>query len=147
MAHVHAARAVLPGMLARGGGALLQTASAAGLLSQIGAAPYAVTKHAVVALAEWLAMTYGDRGIRVSCLCPMGVQTPMLSGDDVAIRSVIAAGKTVTPEEVAEAVVQGLGAERFWILPHPEVAEFVRRKAADIDGWLAAMRRFQARLG
>jgi NAD(P)-dependent dehydrogenase (short-subunit alcohol dehydrogenase family) len=146
MAHVYAARAVLPGMLARGGGTLLQTASAAGLLTHIGAAPYAVTKHAAVALAEWLAVTYGDRGIQVSCLCPMGVATPMLASDAVAIRSVTAAGRTLAPEEVAEAVVRGLEAERFLILPHAEVARYVAHKAGDIDGWLAAMRRYQAKL-
>src|SRR5262249_28183048 len=148
MAHVYAARAVLPGMLARGGGYLLQTASAAGLLTNIGAAPYAVTKHAAVAFAEWLAVTYGDRGIKGSCLCPMGVATPLLlnSLTDAAGRSAAAAGRTLSPEEVAEAVVRGLEAEKFLILPHAEVAKFAAFKAGDIDGWLAAMRKFQAKL-
>ena len=144
MAHVYAARAVLPGMLARGEGYLLQTGSAAGLLTQIGSAPYAVTKHAAVSLAEWLAITYGDRGIKVSCLCPQGVRTNLLAE----------AGKlnflmtdALEPEQVAEAVVAGLDEERFLILPHPEVAEFMRRKTDDYDRWLRGMRRLQGKLG
>lgn len=145
MAHVYAARAVLPGMLARGEGYLLQTASAAGLLSQIGSAPYAVTKHAAVAFAEWLAMTYGDQGIKVSCLCPQGVRTNMLLGNDGGRRSFLFEG-SVSPEDVAEAVVQGLAAERFLILPHPEVLEYFRRKATDYDRWLGGMRRLQAKV-
>jgi len=141
-AHLYAARAVLPGMLARGSGYLLQTVSAAGLLTQVGSAPYAVTKHAALALAEWLAITYGDAGIKVSCLCPMGVRTPMLAAAG-------AAGKflqegALEPEAVAEAAVAGLEAERFLILPHPEVAEYFRRKAEDYDRWLRGMRRLQA---
>jgi NAD(P)-dependent dehydrogenase (short-subunit alcohol dehydrogenase family) len=147
MGHVYAARAVLPGMLARGEGYLLNTASAAGLLAQIGNASYSVTKHAAVALAEWLAITYGDRGIRVSCLCPQGVRTNMLlgAGDDVSVAVVLAQG-AIEPSDVAEAVVEGLRDERFLILPHPEVAEYVQRKAADPDRWLAGMRRLQARI-
>jgi NAD(P)-dependent dehydrogenase (short-subunit alcohol dehydrogenase family) len=129
MAHVYAARAVLPGMLARGEGYLLQTASAAGLLTQVGSAPYAVTKHAAVSLAEWLSVTYGDRGIRVSCLCPQGVRTNMLE-----------------PEQVAESVVAGLAEERFLILPHAEVGQYLRRKADDYDRWLRGMRRMQAKV-
>ncbi len=147
MAHVYAARALLPSMLARGEGYLLHTASAAGLLSQIGNVSYAVTKHAVVALAEWLSITHGDQGIKVSCLCPQGVRTNMLlnaTEDDVAGAVVIAQG-AIEPEDVAEAVVQGLRDERFLILPHPEVAEYVHRKADDPDRWLAGMRRLQAR--
>lgn len=144
-AHVHAARAVIPGMLARGGGYLLHTCSAAGLLTQPGDAPYAVTKHAAVAFAEWLAVTYGDRNIRVSALCPQGVRTPLLTdGLDAAgeaARVVAATGPLLEPAEVAEAVISGLADERFLILPHPEVAEFVRRKAADPDRWLAGLRR------
>jgi NAD(P)-dependent dehydrogenase (short-subunit alcohol dehydrogenase family) len=149
MAHVYATRAVLPGMIARGEGYLLHTASAAGLLTNIGAAPYAVTKHAVVALAEWLSITHGDQGIKVSCLCPQGVRTNMLLGSeagDPAAASVLLQG-AIEPEDVAEAVVQGLAAERFLILPHPEVGEYFKRKADDYDRWLAGMRRLQARLG
>jgi NAD(P)-dependent dehydrogenase (short-subunit alcohol dehydrogenase family) len=134
-------------MLSRGEGYLLNTCSAAGLLTQPGDAPYAVTKHAAVAFAEWLALTYGDQGIRVSALCPQGVRTPLLTGafeDHLAARTVAAAGKILEPSEVAAAVVDGLEAERFLILPHPEVAEFVRRKAADPDRWLAGLRRLVA---
>jgi len=145
MAHVYAARAVLPVMLAAGGGYLLQTASAAGLLTQIGSAPYAVTKHAAVAFAEWLAVTYGDRGINVSCLCPQGVRTRMLEEADGAARSLLAEN-ALDPDAVADAVVMGLANEQFLILPHPEVAEYVRRKAEDPDRWLRGMRRLQARL-
>jgi NAD(P)-dependent dehydrogenase (short-subunit alcohol dehydrogenase family) len=150
MAHVYAARAVLPGMLARGEGYLLNTASAAGLLTNLGAAPYTVTKHAAVALAEWLAITHGDAGIRVSCLCPQGVRTPMLLGGldarDPSGSAVLASGGMLEPEDVAEAVVQGLRAETFLILPHPEVREYMQRKAGDTDRWLAGMRKLQARL-
>jgi NAD(P)-dependent dehydrogenase (short-subunit alcohol dehydrogenase family) len=147
MAHVYAARAVLPSMLARGEGYLMNTASAAGLLTNIGNAPYTVTKHGAVGLAEWLSITYGDRGIKVSCLCPQGVRTNMLLGTpgDPATASVLAQG-TIEPEELAEAVVRGLRAETFLILPHPEVAEYVRRKAEDRDRWLAGMRRLQRRI-
>jgi NAD(P)-dependent dehydrogenase (short-subunit alcohol dehydrogenase family) len=150
MAHVYAARAVLPGMVARGEGYLLNTASAAGLLTNLGNAQYTVTKHGAVALAEWLAITYGDRGIKVSVLCPQGVRTPMLMGglgdDDPAAAMVLKSGGLIEPEDVAEAVVQGLAAERFLILPHPEVAEFYRRKADDPDRWIKGMRRIQAQL-
>ncbi len=148
MAHVFAARYVLPGMLDRGEGYLLNTASAAGLLTNIGIAPYSVTKHAAVALAEWLSITYGDAGIRVSCLCPQGVRTPMLlSGIGAAAGSaVLASGGLLEPDDVAEAVVEGLRAEHFFILPHPEVAEYVRRKATEPERWLAGMRRLQARV-
>ena len=145
MAHVYAARAVLPGMLSRGGGYLLQTASAAGLLTQIGSAPYAVTKHAAVALAEWLAITYGDAGIKVSCLCPQGVRTNLLSGPDGEVFSFLR-DTALEPEQVADAVVAGLAAERFLILPHPDVAEFFRRRADDYDRWLRGMRRLQAKV-
>ena len=145
MAHVYAARAVLPSMLERGEGYLLQTASAAGLLSQIGSAPYAVTKHAAVGFAEWLSITYGDRGIKVSCLCPQGVRTNMLLGDSGDRQSFLSAG-SVSAEEVAEAVVKGLAAEHFLILPHPEVLEYYRRKGSDYDRWLSGMRRLQAKV-
>jgi NAD(P)-dependent dehydrogenase (short-subunit alcohol dehydrogenase family) len=147
MAHVYAARALLPAMLARGEGYLLNTASAAGLLTNIGNAPYTVTKHAAVGLAEWLSITYGDRGIKVSCLCPQGVRTNMLLGSpgDPSTEVVLAQG-AIEPEQLAEAVVEGLRDERFLILPHPEVADYVKRKAEDPDRWLAGMRRLQARI-
>ena len=152
-AHVHAAKALLPGWLDRGEGYFLATASAAGLLTQIGSAPYAVTKHAAVAFAEWLSVTYGDRGVRVSCLCPMGVRTAMTTVPDdahddarLATGVVAASGAMLEPEEVADVVVEGLRAERFLILPHPEVLTFFQRKADDYDRWLAGMRRLQARV-
>jgi NAD(P)-dependent dehydrogenase (short-subunit alcohol dehydrogenase family) len=143
LAHLYAARAVLPGMLERGSGYLLQTVSAAGLLSQIGSAPYAVTKHAALALAEWLAITHGDQGIRVSVLCPQGVRTNMLLRPRPRGESFLLA-TAISPEQVAEAAVQGLADERFLILPHPEVAAYFRRKASDHDRWLRGMRRLQA---
>lgn len=144
MGHIYAARAVLPGMLARGEGYLLQTASAAGLLAQIGCAPYSVTKHAAVAFAEWLSITYAESGIKVSCLCPQGVRTKMLLGED-GTRESFLLESALTTEEVADAVVEGLNEERFLILPHPEVAEYFRRKATDYERWLRGMRRLQAR--
>ena len=137
-------RALLPGMLARGEGYLLSTASAAGLLTNLGAAPYTVTKHAAVALAEWLAITHGDAGIKVSCLCPQGVRTPMLLGGldtgDIGGEVVVAGGRLAEPEDVAEAVVQGLRAETFLILPHPQVHDLMKLKAADPDGWVERVR-------
>jgi NAD(P)-dependent dehydrogenase (short-subunit alcohol dehydrogenase family) len=141
MAHVYAARAVLPSMQARGEGYLLATASAAGLLTMIGNAPYAVTKHAVVGLAEWLAVTYGGEGIRVSCLCPQMVRTDMTAW----VGEPQMPDGAIDPEAVAEAVVEGLRQERFLILPHPKVAEYLRRKADDHDRWLRGMRRLQAK--
>lgn len=145
LSHVYAARAVLPGMLDRGEGYLLHTCSAAGLLTGPGDAPYTVTKHAAVGFAEWLAVTYGGAGIRVSALCPQGVRTPMLAGGlaagEPSAKAVAAAGAILEPDQVADAVVAGLAAERFLILPHPEVAEYQRRKAADPDRWLAGIRR------
>jgi NAD(P)-dependent dehydrogenase (short-subunit alcohol dehydrogenase family) len=148
MSHVYGVRAVLPSMLERGSGYLLHTASAAGLLTNLGAAPYSVTKHAVVALAEWLSVTYGDAGIRVSCLCPQFVRTRMLEDlTDVSEEfSGFAYGISLSTEEVAESVIDGLRAERFLILPHPEVEEYFRNKANDYDRWLAGMRRLQERL-
>lgn len=144
LAHVYAARAVLPGMLGRGEGYLLHTCSAAGLLTAVGDAPYTVTKHAVLGLAEWLAVTYGDRGIRVSALCPQGVRTPMLTEGlatgHIGALVTAASGAILDPDQVADAVIDGLAAERFLILPHPEVAAYARRKAEDPDGWLVAMR-------
>jgi NAD(P)-dependent dehydrogenase (short-subunit alcohol dehydrogenase family) len=147
-AHILAAERLLPGWLERGTGYFLSTASAAGIASQIGSAPYAVTKHAAVAFAEWLSITYGDRGVGVSCLCPMGVNTAMLAGDlnSVGVRVVRAASTVLEPEDVAGIVLDGLREERFLILPHPEVLEFFQRKAGDYDRWLAGMRRLQARV-
>lgn len=152
-AHIIAARLLVPGWLDRGGGYFLSTASAAGLLTQIGSAPYSVTKHAAVALAEWLAVTYGDRGIRVSCLCPMGVDTAMLNAgldaverEGLGARVVAATGEVLQPEDVAGTVVEALREERFLVLPHPEVLEFFRRKGSDYDRWLAGMRRLQAQI-
>lgn len=144
-AHVLAARRLLPGWLARGEGYFVATASAAGLLTQVGSAPYAVTKHAAVAFAEWLSVTYGERGIRVSCLCPMGVRTAMLAGEGISHRVVRSAGQVLEPEEVADAVVTAVDREQFLILPHPEVLTFFQRKALDYERWLAGMRRLQAR--
>jgi NAD(P)-dependent dehydrogenase (short-subunit alcohol dehydrogenase family) len=143
MAHVYAARAVLPGMLARREGYLLQTVSAAGLLTQIGSAPYSVTKHAALAFAEWLSITHGDQGIKVSALCPMGVRTDMLKRAEFGGGAFLLES-AVEPEEVAEHVIKGLDQERFLILPHPEVAEFFTRKATEYDRWLRGMRRLQA---
>ena len=143
-AHILAARRLLPGWLERGEGYFVATASAAGLLTQIGSAPYAVTKHAAVAFAEWLSVTYGDRGIRASCLCPMGVRTAMTQGDELAHRVVRSAGAMLEPDEVADIVVEAIDAERFLILPHPEVLTFFQRKAMDYDRWLAGMRRLQS---
>jgi NAD(P)-dependent dehydrogenase (short-subunit alcohol dehydrogenase family) len=144
MAHVHAARAVVPHMLAGGGGHFLATASAAGLLTAPADAPYSVTKHAAVGFAEWLAIAYGDRGIGVSVLCPMGVATPMLMGPleagAASARAVRASGEILSPEAVADAVVRGLATGEFLILPHPEVGTFWAKKAARPDRWLAAMR-------
>ncbi len=142
MAHVYAARAVLPHMLERGEGYICSTASAAGLLTSLGAVSYAVTKHGAVAFAEFLAMTYGDDGIRVSCLCPQGVRTPMLLEDAErkGLGNFLLEG-SLQPEQVADAVVQAIREETFLILPHPEVREYVRRKADDHDRWLRGMRR------
>jgi NAD(P)-dependent dehydrogenase (short-subunit alcohol dehydrogenase family) len=149
-AHRWAARHLLPAWLERGEGYFCSTASAAGLLAQIGSAPYSVTKHAALAFAEWLSITYGDRGLRVSCLCPQGVNTDMLrAGDDgvgaTGTEVVKAAGVVLEPAEVAQVVYRAIVDEQFLILPHPEVAEYVRRKAADPERWLAGMRAFQRR--
>jgi NAD(P)-dependent dehydrogenase (short-subunit alcohol dehydrogenase family) len=141
MAHVYAARAVIPSMTARGEGYLLQTASAAGLLAALGSAPYTVTKAACIALAEHLAITHGDDGIRVSVLCPQGVNTAMAPrqlGDG-------ATDGIIEPEDVAEVVLEAIRAERFLVLPHPEVQTYVERKATDRDRWLAGMRKLRRR--
>ncbi|HMC10581.1 MAG TPA: SDR family oxidoreductase [Pirellulaceae bacterium] len=146
MAHVYAARAVMPGMLVRGHGYLMHTASAAGLLSQIGSAAYSVTKHAAVAFAEWLSIRYGAAGIRVSCLCPQGVRTRMFADAKEGIAAMLLEN-AIEPEAVADAVIAGLARESFLILPHPEVADYFRRKADDYDRWLRGMRRLQAKVG
>ena len=145
MAHVHAARALVPRMLARGRGHLLLTASAAGLLSQFDAA-YAVTKHAAVALAEWLAITHGGRGIGISCLCPGAVDTPLFRAESATRRALMGA-QPLTPEAVAEATLQGLREDRFLILPQPEIAALVQRKHADPERWLRGMRGLHAQAG
>jgi NAD(P)-dependent dehydrogenase (short-subunit alcohol dehydrogenase family) len=148
-AHRWAAKHLLPGWLAAGEGYFCSTASAAGLLVQIGSAPYTITKRAAVAFAEWLAVTYGDRGVRVSCLCPQGVNTEMLrasedlGGGPNVVRS---AGAVMEPEEVADIVADAIAEERFLILPHPQVHDFMKRKADDPDRWLAGMRKLQARV-
>jgi NAD(P)-dependent dehydrogenase (short-subunit alcohol dehydrogenase family) len=143
MSHVYAARAVLPEMLARGDGYLLQTVSAAGLLTTIGSAPYSVTKHAALGFAEWLSMTYGDRGIKVSALCPQGVRTDMLLNDGSGVAAFLKQ-TALDPEQVADAVVKGFAEERFLILPHPIVGEYFQHKATDYERWLRGMRRLQA---
>jgi len=150
-AHLYAARRLLPNWLLRGDGYFCSTASAAGLLAQIGNAPYSVTKHAAVAFAEWLSITYGDAGLRVSCLCPMGVNTNMLAAGDrlsggAASRVVRTSGEVLEPETVAGVVVEGIRDERFLLLPHPDVLVHLQRKTADIDRWLAGMRRLKARI-
>ncbi len=143
MAHVYAARAVLPRMLARGEGYLLQTISAAGLLTQIGAAPYSVTKHAAQAFAEWLSISYGDRGIRVSALCPQGVRTPMLEVAAKTRAGAFLLQNAVTPDYVADCVVKALAEETFLILPHPEVANYYVHRATDTNRWIRGMRRLR----
>jgi NAD(P)-dependent dehydrogenase (short-subunit alcohol dehydrogenase family) len=142
MAHVWAARHMVPRMVARGGGYLLNTASAAGLLSQIGSAPYAVTKHAAVGLAEWLAITHGDQGVKVSVLCPQAVRTAMTAGNPDGVASV---DGMIEPEDVAEACVRAIAEERFLVLPHPQVLDYMRKKTADYDRWLGGMRKLNRR--
>lgn len=139
MSHLYAARAVLPGMLERGDGYLLNTASAAGLLAAMGSGPYTVTKAAAVKMAEFLSITHGDEGIKVSVLCPQGVNTAM------APRS-LGDGQTdgiIEPEQLAQTVIEALREERFYVLPHPEVEEYVRRKGDNVDRWLVGMRRLR----
>lgn len=151
LAHVRAAKMLVPQWLERGSGYFLSTASAAGLLTQIGSPTYSVTKHAAVAFSEWLSVTYGSRGIAVSCLCPMGVNTDMLnsgaSSDDELARkgakAVTEAGGVLEPLEVADIVLAAIAEERFLILPHTDVLEFYRRKASDYDRWIGGMRRYQ----
>jgi NAD(P)-dependent dehydrogenase (short-subunit alcohol dehydrogenase family) len=152
-AHIIAARLLVPGWVERGEGYFVATASAAGVLSQIGDAPYSVTKHAAVAFAEWLSITYGDRGVRVSCLCPMGVKTPLVMGglamegpEGLGARVVAASGNLLEPDDVAGDVVDAMREERFLILPHPEVLKFMQNKTGDYERWLAGMRRIQAQI-
>lgn len=151
MAHIWAARRLLPGMLERRRGHLSSTASAAGLLANPGLMPYSVTKHAAVAVAEWLAITYGDpdSGLGFSCLCPQAVATPMLETwleEDPSSQLAGASGGTLSPDEVAAALVAGIAEDRFLILPHPEVQTYQQRKAGDPERWLRGMQRFQAEI-
>jgi NAD(P)-dependent dehydrogenase (short-subunit alcohol dehydrogenase family) len=145
MAHVYAARAVVPGMRARGEGYLLNTASAAGLITSLPSATYAVTKHATIALAEWLSIQHGAAGVRVSVLCPQAVDTPMIQGRAGAAAA--ANDGVMAASELADSVVAGLDAESFLILPHPQVLTYFQRKAQDYDRWLQGMRRFAGKLG
>jgi NAD(P)-dependent dehydrogenase (short-subunit alcohol dehydrogenase family) len=142
MSHVYAARAVLPGMLERGEGYLLNTSSAAGLLNQIGSAPYATTKHAAIGFAEWLSITYGNRGIKVSVLCPQAVRTAMTAGGDGGVAGL---DGMLEPEQLTDTVIETLADERFLVLPHPEVLTYMRRKTDDYDRWLGGMRRLHGR--
>ncbi|MEX2489486.1 MAG: SDR family oxidoreductase [Pseudomonadales bacterium] len=144
MAHVYGVRAALPAMLDRGDGYIVNTASAAGLLSQIGSAPYAVTKHAAVGFAEWLSMTYGDRGIKVSVLCPQAVRTAMTAGNEEGVASI---DGMMEPEELCDTVMETLEAETFLMLPHGEVMTYMQRKTGDYDRWLKGMRKLQAQYG
>jgi NAD(P)-dependent dehydrogenase (short-subunit alcohol dehydrogenase family) len=143
MAHVWASRALVPEMLERGEGYLINTASAAGLLTQVSSVVYSVTQHAAVSLAEWLTIEYGDAGIRVSCICPQGVRTPMLelAMEDPAGAAALTAGGLIEPEDVADAVIEGIRAERLLILPHENVAGFLALKATEPERWLRGMRR------
>lgn len=147
MAHVHAARAVLPGMAERGAGHFLVTASAAGLLMMMQSAPYTVTKHASVALAEWLAVEYAPRGVMLHCLAPQGVRTPMVAaGDASGTAELEAAGALLEPDEVAAAVMGAFSSGEFLVTPHPEVRGYEAAKVADRDRWLRSMSRLKGRL-
>lgn len=147
MAHVHAARSVVPGMTDRGRGAVVITASAAGLLMMMQSAPYTVTKHASVAVAEWLAVNFGGAGVQFHCLCPQGVRTPMVTGNDTSGRAELeASGEILEPSAVADEVIAAIRADRFLILPHPQVAGYEQAKVADRDRWLAGMRRLLNRV-
>jgi len=145
MSHVFVARHALPGMLSRGEGYLLGTVSAAGLLNHIFASPYGVTKAAALSLFEWLSIAHGGEGIRVSCLCPQGVKTDMLAAEK-RLGLEFLTDNALEPHAVAEIVLKGLRDERFLILPHPEVADYFRRKADDYDRWLKGMRRLRANI-
>lgn len=144
MAHVYAARALAPGMAARGSGYFVNTASAAGLLSHVQSATYSVTKHAAVAFAEWLSIAYGDRGVRVSVLCPQAVRTAMIRGLEEDVASL---DGVLEPEQVAGSVIEAMEREDFLILPHPEVQTYMQRKTADCDRWLKGMRKLRAAYG
>ncbi len=150
--HLAAARAVIPGMVARGGGYLLNTASAAGLLTQMDSGPYAVSKHAAVAFAEWVSINYAEQGIGVSVLCPQAVRTNILgprkddAGKPGSNTGQASGDGVLEPEVVADACIEAIHQERFLVLPHPEVATYFQRKANDYDRWLSGMRRFKARL-
>ncbi|BBZ27107.1 dehydrogenase [Mycolicibacterium madagascariense] len=154
-AHVRAAKALVPEWLQRGAGHFVGVASAAGLLTQLGAAGYSVTKHAAVGFAEWLSITYGDKGIGVSCVCPMGVDTPLLNdvinAEDPTARmagaAVAGAGEIIGPDRVAELTVQAIEDGRFLVLPHPAVLDMYRHKGSDYERWIAGMRRYQGTLG
>jgi NAD(P)-dependent dehydrogenase (short-subunit alcohol dehydrogenase family) len=145
MAHVRAARALVPGWLETGGGRFVVTASAAGLLTMIGSAPYSVTKHAAVAFAEWLSVTYGDRGVTVQAICPQGVRTRMLE-EAGPLQELLSRDAALTPDQVADAWIASLADDRFLVLPHPEVAGYYAARAADTDRWLAGMRRLQQKV-
>lgn len=153
-AHIRAATQLVPAWVDRGGGYFVAVASAAGLLTQLGAAAYSVSKHAAVGFAEWLAITYGDVGIGVSCLCPMGVETPLLTelrespepDGRLAASAVLAAGEVLSPDAVAAATLNAVRENRFLVLPHPGVLDMYRMKGADYDGWIAGMRRYRSRL-
>jgi NAD(P)-dependent dehydrogenase (short-subunit alcohol dehydrogenase family) len=153
-AHIRAAQLLVPRWIERGGGYFVSTASAAGLLTQFGSAPYTVTKHAAVGFAEWLSITYGDQGVLVSCLCPMGVNTRMLfpgeqSGDEqngLITRMVTGSDDVLEPATVADVVLAAIDEERFLILPHPSVLRMFSQKASDYDRWLRGMRRYRSRL-
>jgi NAD(P)-dependent dehydrogenase (short-subunit alcohol dehydrogenase family) len=144
MAHVYAARAAIPAMVARGDGYIMNTASAAGLLTQVGSAPYAVTKHAAVSFAEWLSVTYGDRGLKVSVLCPQAVRTAMTKDNPDGVASV---DGMMEPEVLCHSVVETLRNEQFLVLPHPEVLTYMQRKSGDYDRWIKGMRRLQEGYG
>ncbi len=154
-AHIRAAKALVPEWIERGRGYFVAVASAAGLLTQLGAAGYSVTKHAAVGFAEWLAITYGDKGIGVSCVCPMGVDTPLLNGmvestdpaTKLAAAAVRQAGEVLSPDRVAALTVEAVRADRFLVLPHPVVLDMYRQKGSDYERWIAGMRRYQATLG
>ena len=144
MSHVWAARYLVPRMAARGGGYLLNTSSAAGMLNQVGSAPYGVTKHAAVGLAEWIAMSYGDQGIKVSLLCPQAVSTEMIRGFEEHVASI---DGVIKPEDVAEACVQGIRDEKFLILPHPQVRNYIKNKAENYERWIGGMRKLNRKFG
>jgi NAD(P)-dependent dehydrogenase (short-subunit alcohol dehydrogenase family) len=145
MAHVYAARHLVPRMIERGGGYFLNTSSAAGLLNQIGGAAYGVTKHAAIGFGEWLAITHGHQGIKVSMLCPQAVRTAMTAGESTSVAAASTDGM-MEPALLTDFVIEGLKAESFLILPHPEVLEYMRRKTADYDRWVGGMNRLHQRL-